>query len=199
MKQRRISNSPLLDPIVCALVLIAPETHLGVSIDPSIHTIYERAVAAITSAAEIAHVPVFVLSLRSQQQQESMSPQTPSKLPRRQFVLEEHSSPWSDAAFVEALTAADRSILILAGFWLEHEILATALHALADSYDVFVLVDATPARSRLASEPARERLNQAGATPVVTSQMINEWSLEAADAATRTALISILPSLAEVE
>lgn len=117
----------------------------------------------------------------------------------RQFVLEEHSSPWSHEGFVEALTAADRPILILAGFWLEHEILATALHALADSYDVFVLVDATPARSRLASEPARERLNQAGATPVVTSQMINEWSLEAADAATRTALISILPSLAEVE
>ena len=114
-------------------------------------------------------------------------------------MVQEHGSPWSHQGFVDALTAEDRSILILAGFWLEHEILSTALHALVESYDVYVLLDATPPRSRLGSEPSRDRLNQAGATLVISSQVIHEWSLETADASKRAALLALLPDLVELE
>lgn len=68
MKQRRVSNSPLLDPSVCTLVLIGPDTYRPPSMDPSIHTICERTVAAIASAAKIADVPVFFFSRSAQQQ-----------------------------------------------------------------------------------------------------------------------------------
>lgn len=112
----------------------------------------------------------------------------------RQFIFEEHVSAWS-GAFVDALAAEDRSILILAGYWLEHQILATALHALAESYDVCVLLDATPPRYPHASRPARDRLNQAGATPVVASQVIHEWTIETSDAAKRSALDSLSSAL----
>jgi nicotinamidase-related amidase len=119
----------------------------------------------------------------------------PNASSQRSFVFEEHSSPWSHKGFVEALAAEDRSILILAGLWLEHQILAIALHALVDGYDVCVLLDATAARCPHASQPARERLNQAGATPVVTSQVIHEWTIEAPDAAKRVALDLLLSNL----
>jgi nicotinamidase-related amidase len=195
MKPRRISNSPLLDPSICALVLFAPDTHEQAPIDPSTHVIYRRTVPTVIKAAEIASVPVFVLSHPIQQEKQSPSPTEPATPSHRRFVFEDHTSPWAHKAFVEALAADDRSILILAGFWLEHEILATALHALVDGYDVYVLLDATPARSRLAFEPARERLNQAGAIPVIASQVVNEWSIEAQDAPTRSALVSLLPPL----
>jgi hypothetical protein len=199
MKQRRVSNSPLLDPSVCALVLITPDTHGPISIDPNTHAVYQRTVAAVTRAADIARVPVFVLSRHTQQQEQSplqTEPRTPS---HGRFVFQEHTSPWSHKPFVEALAAQDRSVLILAGFWLEHEILATALHALVESYDVYVLFDATPPRSPLAFEPARERLSQAGGTPVTSSQVISEWSFETADASTRAALVSLLPTLLQTE
>jgi hypothetical protein len=199
MKKRRVSNSPLLDPSVCALVLITPDTHGPISIDPRIYAVYQRTVAAVTEAAEIAHVPVFALSWRSQEQEQSPLRAEPSTTSHRRFVFEEHTSPWSHKPFVEALAAQDRSVLILAGFWLEHEILAIALHALVDSYDVYVLFDVTPPRSPLAFEPARERLSQAGGTPVTSSQVINEWSLETADASTRAALVSLLPTLLQTE
>jgi nicotinamidase-related amidase len=193
MKLRRTSNSPLLDPSVCALVLIAPDT--SAFIDSETHAICKRAIATVTQAAETAHVPVFVLSHASEEQHSSTLQREPSTPWQSRFIFEEDVSPWSHKPFVEALTAADRSILVLAGFWLELEILATALHALVDAYDVYVLLDATAPRCPHASEPSMERLNQAGATPVITSQVIHEWSLETSDASSRAALRSLLPAL----
>ena len=199
MKHRRISNSPLLDPAACVLVLIAPDPLDPSSIDPSARTSHQRTVSALSKAADIANVPVLVLTRHALEQEKPATARGPGTLALRQFVFAENGSPWSHKSFLDALTALDRSILILAGYWLEHQILATALHALAESYDVYVLLDATPPRSRHASEPSRDRLSQAGATPVITSQVIHEWSLEAADNSKRAALLSLFPSLLEVE
>lgn len=195
MERRRMSDSPLLDPCVCSLIIFPHEMHDLVPIYPNTRTTYKRALAILTKAAEIANVPIFVLSRNPAEQEIPASPNQQGTLCHRHFLFEEHNSPWSHEAFLKALMAEDRSILVLAGFWLEHEILATSLHALVDSYDVYVVLDATPPRSPLASEPARDRLNQAGATPVIASQVLNEWSLEATDASIRTALRRLLPSL----
>ena len=62
MKQRRITNSPLMGPSVCALVIIASDPQEPPSIDPNIRTNHQYTVAAVTKAADIANVPVFVLS-----------------------------------------------------------------------------------------------------------------------------------------
>jgi hypothetical protein len=199
MKQRRISNSPLLDPSVSALVLVGPDVPDPAFIDSRTHAMCTRAITAVTRAAEAAQVPTFVLSLPTKLQQRSTLRPEPSTPWHRQLVLEEHISPWSHRPFVEALTAEDRSILILAGFWLELEILATALQALVDGYDVYLLLDATAPRCPHSSEPSLERLNQAGGTPVITSQVIHEWSLEIADASTGAALRSLLPALMEAQ
>jgi len=199
MKQRRISNSPLMDPSVCALVLIAPDVPDATSIDARAHANCKRTVAVVTRAAEAADVPVFVVSRHAEEQQQSTLLAEPSTLRHRRFVLEEHISPWSHKPFVDALTAEGRSILILAGLWLELEILTTALHALIDAYDVYVLLDATVPRCPHASEPSLNRLHQAGATPVITSQVIHEWSLEIADASSRTVLRALLPILMETQ
>jgi nicotinamidase-related amidase len=83
---------------------------------------------------------------------------------------------------------------VLAGFWLEHQVVATALHALADSYDVYFVLDASPAKMQATVRLSQDRLIQAGATPVVVSQVIHEWSFEAADAAKAAALNQLLLS-----
>jgi hypothetical protein len=199
VKQRRITNSPLLDPSVSALVLIAPDAPDPTSIDLQAQAICKRSIVVVTRAAEAARVPVFVLSCRSEEQQLTKMPSGPSTPSLRRFVIEDHVSPWSHKPFVDALMAEDRSILILAGFWLELEILTTALHALVDAYDVYVLLDATAPRCPHASEPSLNRLHQAGATPVTTSQVIHEWSLEIADAPSRIALRALLPALMKTQ
>ena len=110
----------------------------------------------------------------------------------RQFLSASGEVPWSNATFVEALDRLDCSVLVLAGFWMEYEILTTALHARCDRYDVYIPVDAAPGRSPLEVALSRDRLLQAGATPVVTSQVLREWRLEVPEPAKRSALSSLL-------
>src|SRR5262245_36913395 len=110
MKQLRISNSPLLDPAFCAVVLISPEGLWQSFVDPSTHATCERAIEVLLRAAEVAEVPVFILAHDLQQNSPSSSAllSTPSEL---RFGLEPHRSPWAHRAFAEALAAQDRTIL----------------------------------------------------------------------------------------
>ena len=158
---------------------------------------FQRNFNAVTAAAEIMNVPIFVASPGPDAAQEALADQLSIASSHREFHSGEHGSPWLNAAFVDTLAQQDRSTLLLAGFWLEHQVLATALHALAESYDVYILIDATLARARATARLSRERLIQAGATPVATSQVIHEWALEAPDATKRAALSSLLAPLIE--
>ena len=193
MKQIPISNSPLLDPAFCTLVLISPEGLEQTLVDPKTHATCKRAIELLLRATEVAEVPVFLLAHDPKQTSypSVALKSVPSEL---RFGLLQHRSPWAHRPFVEALAARDRSILILAGLWLEHEILAVALNALVDGYDVYVLLDGSAHRSRLASVAARERLTQAGGTLITTAQVIGEWACETADAAVRAALMALARS-----
>jgi Isochorismatase family len=191
--QRRISHSPLLDPTVCALILMAPLSQDLLALSPSLPAWHHQRLAVIADAAGVVGVPIFRLSWRNEPQALASPGERPDP-PLRQFLLEEYQCPWFNASFVDALASEDVSRLIVAGFWLEHEILGTALHALADCYEVAILVDLTRPRSAQAAQSARERLGQAGATPIVTSQLIREWMLGAPTEGARAALKALLPA-----
>jgi Isochorismatase family len=192
MQRRRISHSPLLDPTVCAVILIAPLSQHRLARFPGLPAWHQQRTAVITEAAAVVGVPMFTVSKRSEPQALA-SPSATSHPEQRQFLLEEFECPWFNPAFVDALGREDVSRLIVAGCWLEHEILGTALHALAACYDVAILVDLTRPRSAHAAQSARERLGQAGATPIVTSQLIREWMLGAPTEGERAALKALLP------
>src|SRR5947208_1704261 len=82
---------------------------------------HDRTSCAVIKAAAIMDVPVFVLSRNAQEQDVAPITGVRGTSHHRQFAFEENGSPWSHRTFVDALTAEDRSILILAGFWLEHQ------------------------------------------------------------------------------
>jgi hypothetical protein len=192
MKQVRISNSPLLDPAFCTLVLVSPEGLEPTLVNPKTHATCKRAIELLLRATEIAEVPVFLLAHDPKQ---TSSPYGALSVPSElRFGLTQHRSPWAHKPFVEALATRDRTSLILAGLWLDHEILAVALNALVDGYDVYVLLDGSAHRSHLASVAARERLTQAGGTLVTTAQVIGEWACETADTAVRAALTALARS-----
>jgi hypothetical protein len=198
MKQLRTSNSPLLDPAFCAVVLISPEALDQTLVDPNTQAACERAIDLLLRASEVAEVPIFILAHEQERSSpySSAMPSTPSEL---RFGLEPYSSPWAHRPFAKALADHDRTILILAGLWLEHAILAAALSALVDGYDVYVLLDGSVPRSALAAETARERLSQAGGTLITTSQVISEWSYETTHTSVHAALIVLLRELLDTK
>jgi hypothetical protein len=190
--RRRISHSPLIDPTVCAVIMMAPAAHDLLSISPDVPARHHQTNATITQAAGVLDVPIFTLLWRPEPQDLAVAGE-PSHASPRQFLLEEYQCPWLNRAFVEALSSEDSSVLIVGGFWLEHEILGTALHALAACYEVAILADITPPRQAPAARAAGERLVQAGATPIVTSQLIREWMVAAPAGPKREALRALLP------
>jgi hypothetical protein len=131
--RRRISNSPLIDPTVCAVIMMAPAAQDLLSISPDLPARHHQTNAAIAQAAGVLDVPIFTLLWRPEPQDLGLESE-PSHAPPRQFLLEEYQCPWLNRAFVETLSSEDSSVLIVGGFWLEHEILGTALHALAACY-----------------------------------------------------------------
>ena len=152
--RRRISNSPLIDPTVCAVIMMAPAAHDLLSISPDLPARHHQTNAAIAQAAGVLDVPIFTLLWRPEPQDLALAGE-PSHASPRQFLLEEYQCPWFNRAFVEALSSEDSSVLIVGGFWLEHEILGTALHALAACYEVAILADITPPRQAPAAHSAR--------------------------------------------
>jgi hypothetical protein len=153
MQRRRISHSPLLDPTVCAVILMAPFSQELLSLSPSLPAWHHEHSLLIAKAAGVVGVPIFTLSWRGEGEA-LPSAGEPYRTPQHQFLLEDYQCPWFNPSFVEALAREDVSRLIVAGFWLEHEVLGTALHALAACYDVAILVDLTgPARRMRLSRP----------------------------------------------
>ncbi|MBX9590888.1 MAG: isochorismatase family protein [Hyphomonadaceae bacterium] len=187
MKPRRISNSPLIDPAVSALIIMAAVNEQDTTSQDHHHWR-----AAITAAAEDMGVPTFSLLRHGPEHIAPAFALAPEISFQHRFLFAEHVCPWSEPTFVDALRGEDRSILLFAGSWLEHQVLGTALHGLAEGYDVCVILDATPPRSAHAATPAQERLSQAGGTPVVISQVIHEWMMHTADPVKRARLQHLL-------
>ena len=193
-RRKRVSASPLIDPEVCGLVLLAPGQQAYGSLREPVRRSLARNLSALTAAARIMHVPVF-LSWPEDIDDLFGSYLAPGAS-YRHFPAAPHPSPWLDPEFIAALDKEDRAGLLIGGFWLEYQVLATGLHALAASYDVYVLPDLTPAQSRAAAQPSHHRLMLQGARPVVTAQVIHEWSL-AASPDERVSLEALLEGLME--
>src|SRR5262245_58614488 len=93
MQRRRVSHSPLLDPTVCALILMTPLSQDLLSLSPSLPAWHHERTAVIAEAAAVVGAPVFRLSWQNEPLALA-SPDETSHAPQRQFLLEEYQCPW---------------------------------------------------------------------------------------------------------
>lgn len=90
-------------------------------------------------------------------------------------------NPLADPEVRRALLARSRSRLILGGAQAETVLTFTALSALEEGFDVYLLRDLCLGASDLLAETAAMRLVQAGAVPVSVVQVIAEWGCVSRD------------------
>jgi nicotinamidase-related amidase len=84
------------------------------------------------------------------------------------------TNAWEDIR--EAVAAAGRKTLLIAGLWTEVCLAQTAISAMAEGYRVFFVSDCSGGMSVEAHEDAKTRLVQAGATPINWMAVICEWT-----------------------
>ncbi|WP_207621089.1 isochorismatase family protein [Streptosporangium minutum] len=87
-----------------------------------------------------------------------------AELPETLPFVRSGPSCWEDEAWREAIAAEARKTLTICGVTSEIVVLHTALDALADGYDVLVLVDASGGMSERTENAALRQIEAAGGT-----------------------------------
>ncbi len=82
---------------------------------------------------------------------------------------------WQDERVVEVIRKTGRQQLVLAALWTEICLAMTAVQALADGYDVFIVTDASGGASVEAHDMAVRRMQAAGAVPITWLAVAAEW------------------------
>jgi nicotinamidase-related amidase len=99
---------------------------------------------------------------------------------------------WQDKNFVEAIRKTGRKQLVLAALWTEICLAMTAVHALADGFDVFFVTDASGGASVEAHDMGVRRIQAAGAVPITWLAVAAEWQRDWAREKTVTGFANIL-------
>lgn len=81
---------------------------------------------------------------------------------------------WEDVEFREAIEKTGRKKLIMTALWTEACLTFPALDALAEGYEVYVVVDAVGGTSVAAHEAALRRIEQAGGKMISVPQLFCE-------------------------
>jgi hypothetical protein len=188
--------APLLKPEDCCILFIDPvRRNLGrTERENGSHDTLIGRHALIQRAAQVLDVPKFfaIYGDAVDEREWIAQPSDPSK--PRVYAVGTAGSLWSSSGLGAALTQEGRACLVLCGFWLERSVTFAALNALADGFDVFVLMDACPSCDRYAQGPAVDRLLQAGVVPLTTTQMVSEWAEVTSEDVRRSSLRNLLAS-----
>lgn len=185
--------APLLRPEDCCILFIDPVRRNIERIEiEDVDTFISRYVT-IQEAAKMLDVPEYFAIDREHADKREWIAQPRECSKPRVYVVGPVGSLCS-TGLGAALTEEGRACLVLCGFWLEMSVTFAALNALADGFDVFVLMDACPSCDHHARDPAVNRLLQAGVVPLTTTQMVSEWAEVAPDDLRRSLLRELLAS-----
>ena len=173
---------PLLKPIECSVLVLdsagelsAPDADVMAGRDRMLRAASLCGVPAFRAAGE--HVPVAHAAASTNQP--IYAPPMPG-------------SPWAETPLGLALAKASRTSLIICGYWLDECITFTALNALGEGYDIFLLTDASPPLDAAERHMAILRLVQAGIVPTTTRQALREWAADISDEHQRDQLLALL-------
>ena len=173
---------PLLKPIECNVLILDSAGEPG-ELDRNVTTGRRR----ILHAATLCGVPAFRVG-----RQPSHAPGDDGAPSQPIYSPPMPGSPWAETPLGLALAETSRMSLLICGYWLDECITFTALNALGEGYDIFLLTDASPPLDAGEHHIAILRLVQAGIVPTTTRQALREWAAEIADAQQRGQLLALL-------
>ena len=174
---------PLLKPTECT-VLILDSVGEPVELDRDVTAGRRR----ILGAAALCGVPSFQAASERPDVPGDAGPTSSQTI----YSPPMPGRPWGETPLGLALAQTSRTSLLICGYWLDECITFTALNALGEGYDIFLLTDASPPLDADERHMAILRLVQAGIVPTTTRQALREWAAEIADAHQRDHLLALL-------
>ncbi|PHR90579.1 MAG: hypothetical protein COA78_35010, partial [Blastopirellula sp.] len=136
------SNQILLSPELTALVIIDHQVAFESCFDVKAVKIVEKGVAILVDIAGKINIPVITSLVETNLINAKLSSKLEKTIPKLMRFNRSGVNPWDDPAFADAVQAANRPRLLIAGLSAETSLSFTALCALERGYDVYVVKDA---------------------------------------------------------
>lgn len=146
--------SPLLQPADCCVLLVDPRMgHVG-RLGPEQQQAHAQALNLAVDIAAAGRAPIHVAYADAPPEFHDWL-EGPRIVPAGSVhALGAVGLRWSNSGLNDVLAARKRRSLVLGGFWLETTVTFLAIPALAHGFEVFILMDATPAQKSFASDDA---------------------------------------------
>lgn len=177
--------APLLKPSECSVLVLdsaaepsAQDTDVIAGRDRILKAASLCGVPSLLAVREHAEAAATGVPLKSSNQQIYSPP-----MPR---------NPWAETPVGLALAKTSRTSLLICGYWLDECITFTALNALGEGYDIYLVADASPPLDVDQRHIAILRLVQAGVVPTTARQVVREWASEIPDTDQRAQLLALL-------
>ena len=153
----------LMIPEECVMLLVDFQAGLGFGVESTSRQVVLNNAVALARTAVAFKVPVIASTSASRVYSGPLLPQLQDVLPAVKAIERKNMNVWEDDTAKNAIVATGRKRLILAGFLTEACVSFSALSALNDGFEVFVVADACGGLSPQSHEVALRRLEQAGA------------------------------------
>jgi nicotinamidase-related amidase len=185
-------KTELLNPRNSAIIFIdhQPQMTFGVAnIDRQ--TLFNN-VLLLAKAARIFKVPTILTTVETKSFSGNMWPQLLDIFPDQTPIERTSMNSWEDEKFVAAVRATGRKKLVMAALWTEVCLAFPALEAINAGYEVYAVEDASGGTSVVAHNAAMRRVEQAGAVPVTSLQVLLEYQRDWAHKETYNEVIEVV-------
>ncbi|WP_195575675.1 hydrolase [Paenibacillus sp. 1001270B_150601_E10] len=168
-------QSCLLDPSQSVMLIIDEEPMMLFGVENSSRTAIMNNVVGLAKTADVFQVPCILSTIKATTFSGLLFPKLQAVYPHVTPIDRTSINAWEDVNIKQAVQAAGRSKLIIAGLWTEACVLFPALCARVDGYDVYVVTDASGGATKEAHDMAILRMVQAGVKPVTWQQVLLEF------------------------
>jgi nicotinamidase-related amidase len=164
-----------LKPEECVMLLVDFQAGLGFGVESlPVQVVLNNAVALARTAATFKF-PVIASTSASRVYSGPFLPGLQEALPSVKPIERKNMNVWEDDVVRDAVVAAKRTRLIVAGFLTEACVSFPVLSALKDGFEVFVVADACGGLTPASHDYALRRLEQAGARLTSWIQVLLEF------------------------
>lgn len=181
-----------LTPEESALILLDLQAQPLYSVQSHDRETIINHVTALVEVAKVFRLPTIVSTLDANNFGGPLFQELEAVLPEIEPIDRTRINAFEDKAFQSAVKKTGRRKLILAGLPTETSVTMTALSALREEYEVFIVTDACGGANRNIHERALDRLVQAGAVPTTWQQVTYELQADLARMDTAEPVRSII-------
>jgi nicotinamidase-related amidase len=149
-------------------------------------------VGLVAGGSKIFNVPTVVTTVAHKSFSGPVFPEIIEFYPDQASYIDRTTmNTWEDKPAHDAIVAKGKKKIVFGGLWSEVCIVSPVLSAIAEGYDVYVLTDASGGVSQEAHEMAMQRMIQAGAQPMTSTQYVLELQRDWARGETYVAVTSL--------